>query len=834
MTDLAAVAPTGAEDKYTFLVPYVKNSASDLVESVGTQTQGKTDAAITHITSAEDSRSPSTPESDSFEITTVAAIPISPTATVSRWPSVQKTLEACMDPVFLACSSDMKDHKIAEEVLPLMDAAMTVCVSALASLSCLQPFFTGRTRSERIHTMLSAVRASNKLMLRDDLPAPASSFCALSVDEAEAAGLRVGLCSHAEGHARTVRTLECWQHTPECEDSPRSLTLSRLRATSPQQKTRQAELPSSAPCAPCAALASLLPADNAHAAWEANPPHEDVSVSCPVDANAPGRALSIAPAFPVAVAEEPAIIGVSAPRRTLKCPRVVGEEPLCSGNRDCAADNQEKIHIPTLRACVPVPKPPPTIDVLLTDAAAKFHGSTASSSAKEATSVPTMRSDLPVLATPSSATATANTTNRLHFSVTTAPFMPKSLLSATSGVAPAATPRRPTVCEHAGAFPADISEALAKETLTDSNTGCTHATPDLCAGSSWGKRHGAAGAWRRGLMAAPPMPVDESPSTSLRKEVCCMPAERPPRALGAAMPQAPRAIDVSPRMADALPLAELRPPRPLMVAIPSESVPGSGLGGCGPICPSPAGAQLSPCPLSQSRRHRHDPYSPAGFVLCAEKSCALSLSQMSIPAARAFTSSASPRPASSACNSSAAGEMMSFSFADPLIKATARLQERRRLLRADTTRTPLSELESASCSVAHSSPACESGDDVEDAPCRSLPLCEALFAAARAEPTAAATAAFVNSVDEDAVSPADAAAAAGAPKSYAEALRLSAKALPPALVVAAKPAGKREKSPKAKSRAPHRSAAASSSHVKNSSSATAKTATKAKRPSLSA
>lgn len=334
-------------------------------------------------------------------------------------------------------------------------------------------------------------------------------------------------------------------------------------------------------------------------------------------------------------------------------------------------------------------------------------------------------------------------------------------------------------------------------------------------------------------MAAPPMPVDESPSTFFRKEGCCMPAERPPRALGAEMPQAPRAIDVSPRTADALPLAELYPPRPLMVAMPPESVPGSGLEGCWPICPLPAGAQLSPCPLPQSRRHRHDPYSPAGFVLCAENSCALSLSQTSIPAARALTSSASPRPASSACNSSVAGEMISFSFADPLIKATARLQERRHLLRADTTRAPSSELESASCSVAHSSPACESGDDVEAATRRPLPSCEALLAAALAEPTAAATVAFVSTIDGDAVSPADAAAAAGVPKSYAEALRLSAKALPPVLVVAAKPAGKREKSPKAKSSAPHRSAAASSSHAKNSSRATAKAATKAKRPSLS-
>ncbi|CBZ29728.1 conserved hypothetical protein [Leishmania mexicana MHOM/GT/2001/U1103] len=815
MTDIAAVAPAVAEDKYTFLVPYVKISAPDLVESVGTQTHGKTDAAITHITSAEDSRSPSTPESDSFEITTAAATPLSPTATVSRWSSVQKTLEACMDPVFLAGSADM-DHKITEEVLPLMDAAMSVRVSAFASLSCLQPFFTGRTRSERIHTVLSAVRASNKLMLRDDLPVPTPSVCMLSVDEAEAAGLRVGLCSHADGSSRNARTLERRQPTPECEDSPRSLTLFRRQATSP------------------------LPADSAHAAWEANPPHEGVSVPCPGDANAHSRALSVAPAFPVAVTEKPAGIGVPAPCRTLQCPPVVGEGPFCPGNRDCATDNQEKIHIPTLRACVPVPKPPPTIDILLTDAAGKFHVATASSSAKEATSVPTMSSALPAPDTPSSATATANTTNCSHFSVTAAPLMPKSVLNATSGVTPVAAPRQPanyarprrqpTACEHAGSRPVLISEALRKDVPTGSSTGCTHATLDLSAGSSWGTRHGAAGAWRRGLMAtAPPMPVDEFPSTFLRKEGCCMPAERPPMALGAEMPQAPRAIDVSPKTANTLPLAGLRPRRPLMVAIPSDSVPGSSFDGCGSKCSSPAAAQLSLCPLSQSRRHRHDPYSPTGFVLCAENSCALSLSQTNISAARVLTSSASPMPASSACNSSAAGGMIGFWFADPLIKAAARLQERRCLLRADTTRTLSSELASASCSVAHLSPACESGDDVEEAPCRSLPSCEALLAAPLVEPTAATTVAFLNSIDADTVSPANTAAGAVAPKSYAEALRVSAKALPPALVVAAKPVEKREKLPKAKSRAPPRSAAASSSHAKNTT-ATAK----AKRASLSA
>ncbi|GET91672.1 hypothetical protein, conserved [Leishmania tarentolae] len=850
MTDLAASAPAVVDDRYTFLVPYANNSTYDL-ENVGTQTQAKTDAVLTPITSAEDSHCLNTPESDSLEINTAAATPSSPTATVPRWSSLQKALEACMDPDLLSGSSNMKDHEIAEEVLPLMDSAMTVHVLALVNLSCLQPLFTDRPRSERIHTVLDAVRASNKLMLLDDLPAPSSNASIFSVDEAEVAGLRVSLCSRAQGNARNAQTLGCLQHTPECENSPRSPNFCRLREATPQHKTGESELLRSAPCAPRAALASPAPVDRAHTVQETNALHKDVSVSCLDDANVPSRALPITPVLPVAVAEEPADIGVPAPRRILQCPRVVGEEPLHSGSCGRAADDQEMKQIPTLRACVPVPKPPPTIDALVTATSAKLHEATVRSSLKKTTSVPTASAALPAPATPS-ATATSNTTKKSHFSVTAVPFLPKSVLSANSGLSPVAAPRcpannlwsrhQPAVCEHPGACPMAV-EALTKEIPTDSRTGCMDAALDLHAGTSWGKRHDATLAWRRGWMTTPPMPVDEFPSTLLRKEEC-MPAVRPLRALGADVPQAPCAIDVYSEMAVALPVGELRPPRPLIVPIPSERVPDSSFGGCGSMCSSPAATLLSPCPLSKPCRHRHDPYSPMGFVLCVENSCALSLSQTNNPTARLLTSSTSLKPSSSACNSSAAGETISFCFADPLIKATARLQERRRLPPADATRTPLSELESASCSVAHSSPAGESGDDVEEAPSRSLPSCEALLADALVKPTAAAAVALMHSVDEDTVSHADASAADAAPKSYAEALRLRATAFSPALVVTAKLAEKKNLS-KARRSVRQRSAAASSSHSKSSaatdrmpsrasSSPTAQMATKMKRPSVTA
>ncbi|KAG5495649.1 hypothetical protein GH5_03314 [Leishmania sp. Ghana 2012 LV757] len=810
MADLAVAASAVAGDKDTFTTDSKSNRASQTVASAETQRQGKTDAAGTHTPSAEVSFTSSAPRIDSFEISSTAVTPLSPGTAVPRWSSLKEALEACMDPVFLAGSADVKADKIAEEVLLLMDATMTVHLPALVGLSCLQPLFTGHTRSERVDAVLSAVRASNKLMLRGDLPVPSSSDCTLSEAEAEAAELRVGLHSNADGDAPV---LECRPHTPGCAAPFCSPALSRLKATTPPQRMREAELTSCAPCALPVALTSPVASDNAHVMYQPNLPHTDAGVPRHDGAGDSTRALPVAPASPAPVSEESGSAALPAPRTAQLCPRAKGEDPLRPLSRDGAADLQATNDMPTLRLCVPVPKPPPAIDAVMMEAADKSYGARVSSSAKEAASTFTARSASPAPAT-SSFSATANRTTRslTGFSVHVAPFVPAERVNTTSSITPIDDQWR--VASHAprlrqwafsdapAAGCADVSEALANHMLMDSNAAWMCAPLSLRAGSSCGEKCGALGTWGRGSTITPPAPVGELPC----KEKL-LPAKCARKALTPDMTHAPLAVGDSLASTHALPITGLRRPRPLAVSAVPESVPRSGFDGCRSMRAPTVSVQLPPFPLSQTRRHRHDPYSSAGFAVCAETSSPFPSSQANMPTALALTSSASPRLSSTARTIGSARERTSFCFADPLIKASARLQERRRLLRADATGTTSCERESVSCSITHSDPAGESGD-AESVPCRSLSSCNKPLVPASGVPTADAAVTFLRPIDEDA------AAVTLSSKSYAEALLLNMKSASPAVLMAGKVAQKSQVSRDSKSNTPRLSAEASSSPAK--------------------
>ncbi|KAG5471160.1 hypothetical protein CUR178_02471 [Leishmania enriettii] len=791
MADLAVAASAVAGDEDTFTSDSQSNRASHTVASAEMQRQGKTDAVSAHITSAEVSCTSSAPTIDSFEIASAAVTPLSPGTAVPRWSSLKEALEDCMDPVFLAGSADVKIDKIAEEVLLLMDATTTVHVPALAGLSCLQPLFTGRTRSERVDAVLSAVRASKKLMLRGDLPVPSSSDCTLSEAEAEAAELLVGLRSNADGDAGDASVLECRRHPPGRAAPFRSPALSRLNATTPPQRMREAELTSSALCALPVALTSPVASDNAHMMYQPNLPRTDAGVSRKEGVGDSARALPVAPASPAPVAEESGSSALPAPRTAQLCPRATGEDPLRPGSCDGTANLQATNDMPTLRSCVPVPKPPPAIDAVMIEAADKLYGARVSGSAKEVASTFTARPASPVPAT-SSFSATANRTTRslTGFSVHAAPFVPAERVDTTSGITPidgqwrvashAPRLRQWAVCDAPAADCADVSEALANHMLIDSNTAWMCAALSLRACSSCGEKCGALGTWERGSTITPPAPVGEVPWALTHKERL-LPAKCARKALTPDMPHAPLAVGDSPSSTHALPVTGLHRLCPLAVSAAAERVPRSGFDGCRSMHAPAVSVQLSPFPLLQTRRHRHDPYSPAGFAVCAENSSPFSLSQTNAPTALALTSSASPRLSSTARTMGSARELVGFCFADPLIKASARLQERRRVLRADAAGTTSCVRESVSSSITHSDPAGESGH-AESVPCRPLSSCSKPLVPASGVPTAAATVTLLRSVDEGA------AAVTVSSKSYAEALRLNMKSASPAVLMAGKAA----------------------------------------------
>ncbi|KAI5687731.1 hypothetical protein MNV84_06794 [Leishmania braziliensis] len=791
MTDRTEIASSTSEDEYTFLAFSLENT-SETVERVEKQTVGKTDAIITHITSAEDSRSSTTPESESFVFTTMAVTPISPAVAMLCGSSVQKVLEACMDPVFLTASTDMNADNIAADVLSLMDAAMTVHVPALADLSCLEPFLTGYTRCERIDAVLSAARASSKLILRDDLPVPPSSTCMLSVDAFEGARLRVGFRSHTADETYSMEMLKHRLHTSECEASLHSLLHYRLGATTSQQNTRNVELSSNALCGQRAALASPVAAYQAHVELEASPLLKDVCESRSDDTCVSRRPLPVACAFPVAVGEEPAGIAICESRSMQLGPCPIDKDPLHAGSCGCAADHHRNLYTSMPRMCAPIPKPLLTIDAILTDTDFKFHEETASSGVREATSMSTTRSGSPGPTMSSSVTATTTATEKLYISMSAVPSFHKSVLNATIGATsvgdfcfPANAVRSRsllTLCEDSAACPIDASEAMANEKLMGSAMPRLYAPVDVCAGTSCESMDGVAEPWRKGSATPLHTGMGRLPSTFLHKKGL-MPAGSPPKAIGVWVPQAPCPIGSSLKPDGAPPVAGLPPTRLLMVPIPTDSVSCSSADDCRSAHELQATYQTSPCLLSGSHYRRHDPYSMTGFLACAQNRNTSSLSQVNMPNSCVSTLSAQLRHSTDAYPSSATREVK-FCFQDPLIKASAWLLERRHFWQRDATYTPSSEWEGALHSNTHDDSSDEHSD-AEEISCRSLLMHNAAVAATLAEPRSASANLSLRPIDADLASPAGATAAAVAPKSYAEAARRGIVVASSAVVTAA-------------------------------------------------
>lgn len=832
MTAISSLAPI-SEDKNVSLVTSKKNSVSDMGSTTDTPARERADVPVTSAGSADDSHGLSTPDCDSMEVK------LTP---VSRWANVQEALEACLDPFFLAGQASVKDDKIAEELLQLVDTSLTAHVPALASLSFLQPFFNGSTRSERLDAVLGAARASNKLLLRDDLPVPPASGFMLSVDEAEAAGLRVGPRSHAEGVSRSVLSLErkhAANASVDVEETLRKCTAAQLQATVPQHRIVKVERQES-PCLVRAVFVTPAAADRAFAVWRAHAPLPEMRVTRVGGSTTSGSGKSLTAAPRSATAT----LVVPAPRTTLKCPRVVGEalsRPSSSENVADLSGKTATAAAPPPRPAVPVPKPPPAIDAGLPV------GPKALAVAVAAT---------PAASSGSSTAATTpspeNSTTKSKFNMNAAPFLPKSVLDAQMAAAAGGgwwppqqqrgsrAVRRTPNCEEvsSAAISMDTSEALANQMLMDSSSGWMYPGLDPYNGPSWGNKFTAVDGWVEGNMGGGSDVAAGLPSTAApaRKETPAMP-ERP-KAVGGDMPVAPCALGDSPSAKGLQPVGatspqsrvELYAPRPMSMSLPPEQIGGGSCSAYDAVCPARTSplSQTSPPSLSTSRRHRHDPYSPTGFVLCAESSCASSLSHP--PGGNLSTTPASNNNTNKLlfAGSLTSEKMASFCFEDPLIKASARRRERRRQMQAESgqgeagaARTSSSvegdssassnlersqSTQADSNSSAHSSKNSSTGDVAALAVAAAAPAAQAEAALVTPAPEPAQSAAAV--VAESAVaSPSP----APAPKSYAEALRLKAKASPsPAVVVTAattKPTeAKKDKTGKASTTSTTRSA----------------------------
>ena len=784
MTETSCCSPAAAE-KNVSLLSSKKYSISDMEGMTETQVHERADAPVTSAGSADDSRGLSTPDCDSIEVKLTPA---------SRWATVQEALEACLDPFFLVGQSSIKDDRIAEELLQLLDTSLTAHVPALASVSFLQPFFDGSTRSERLDAVIDAARASNKLLLRDDLPVPSSSGFMLSVDETEAAGLRVGPRSHAEGVSRSTLSLERRHSTADAEEALRSVTLSQLQSTVPQHRIVKIER-IEAPCVVRVVFVSPAAADRAYAVWRSHAPLGELRVVRVGGAAMGGKSMP-APPRPASDAARPvattaATIVVPAPRTALKCPRVVGEALSRLSHCDNAAQTSGKTMATGVaaaaaaaappRPAMPVPKPPPAIDVVL-PTSAKTAATPAASSDPSTTST-----------TPSP----ESSTTKSKFNTNAAPFLPKSVLEAQRAAVgwwPRGSRARCVPAgEEGSGMSMDTSEALANLMLMDSTSGWMYPGLDPYTGAGWANKFNAVDGWIDGTAGLCGEMPSLSPAMAGRNASLAMP-ERP-KAVGGDMPVAPCALGDSPCLKELQPLAAVRtradlyPPRPMAASLsPEQASAGCGCATFDGICAarrSPS-SQTLPTSLPTSRRHRHDPYSPSGFVLCAECSCASSLTH---PVGAGVPSPASSKFLSAASLTSE--KMASFCFEDPLIKASARRRERRRQMLAEeeATRTSSSEAESSSLPLEgsqsaqpeNSSSRSSATGDAAEPRSRDCAACEE--AAAVAESGAAEAA-------EDCVVP--------TPKSYAEALRLKAKASPvPALVSAKSPESKKGKAGKA-------------------------------------
>ncbi|KPI84554.1 hypothetical protein ABL78_6395 [Leptomonas seymouri] len=784
-----------------------KSSISDMEGMTETQVQERMNAPLTSGGSTDDSHGLSMPECDSIEVKLTST---------SRWASVQEALEACLDPFFLAGQSNAKSDQIVEELIQLLDTSLTVHVPALVDLSFIQPFFSDHTRSERLDAVLGAARASNKLKVRSDLPVPSSNGLMLSVDEAEAAGLRVGPRSHAEGVNRSVLSLERKQHgaVADSEESMCALTLSSLQATVPQHrivKVEHVELP----CAVRVVFVSPTAADRAYAVWRVHAPHADFRVTRVGGGGAPSAKGLPVPPRTASEAARTAGVGAAAltapaapaARTALKCPRVVGEALSCPSSSDNVSDIIIKAAntctAATPSAAVSALKPPPAIDVVL-PISSKAGTSAAASSGPGTTST-----------TPSPESSTAKS----KFNMNAAPFLPKSVLDAQLAAATVGSPaagwwgrgsrtRGIQGCEDVSSASMDTSEALANQILMDSSSGWMFSGLSPYAGLAWAKKFSPMDGWVEGggTAAAFGMCSDMPTlsSTSARKKPPAMP-ERP-RAVGGDMPVAPCALGDSPRLKELRPVGGVKgcsdpyAPHPVTMSLSPEQVSGYH-GALDDICTAHTSqtSQTSPANLSALRRHRHDPYNATGFVVCIGSSCASSLSYPMSSACATPASSKLLCAGSSTSERAAAG----FCFQDPLIKASARRRERHRQMQEEESaaRTSSSEADISSSHLeGMQSPQTEgsrssihsnngSADRVTEQHSDEFAACSS------------ASTKLADVADAIAAEPAGASAAAEsavpAPRSYAEALRLKAKAHPAAAAISTKSPERRREMGKA-------------------------------------
>jgi hypothetical protein len=284
-----------------------------------------------------------------------------------------------------------------------------------------------------------------------------------------------------------------------------------------------------------------------------------------------------------------------------------------------------------------------------------------------------------------------------------------------------------------------------------------------------------------------------------RKESPLVP-ERP-KAVGGDIPVALSALGDSPRLRGLQPVGGMRgctdvfAPRQMAMSLPPEATAGCGNAAFDSVSAARTSPllQTSPVNLSTSRRHRHDPYSPTGFVLCAESSCASSLTPQ---AGNASTSAPASNKLLFAGSLTSERMAASFCFEDPLIKASARRRERRRQMQesedgaARTSSSSASEHSSAILKGSQSGHA-DMGSSSSNRSCGSTgdAAVHAHADVAASKETAEAAAEATEEVVAAVESPAP------APKSYAEALRLKAKATGNADGVSSKSAElKKEKS----------------------------------------
>lgn len=578
-----------------------------------------------------------------------------------RWSSIKEALEACLDANFLVSQADGRgDTAMVAEVQQRMDGYLSIHVPQLLELELLQPFFTGAPRSEQLDCIVSAVRSSRRLVLRDDLPVPSAEGLILSIDEAEAASLRVGPRSHSSPSSRCTLLLEQLTSDATAPDSC-SITKDLLQPTLPHLPILQC-VAVSAPSKPKSSAAfhvtflSPTAAQRAKSAWAEMPPLPGVKVSFSSSSTSGSRAVP-QPPQPLAVAAAPSAVG--GPRQpAIRCPRVVGEV----ASRPASHEDLSSLVGATARA-VHRMAPPPAIDASLVESQPQQE-----SSAAARTSAAAAR-DTSGLVPPSalSVSGSGAAAPSRGFNHDASPFLPKSIAGSLGLRGRSPWPgKQPMGPWWGSASPADIdtSEALANQMLLDSSTGWMHSTLDPYA-PAWTGMSGTPHSWAAVLEHPLDSPLNSPGAySSFPVQSAVVPAAAASSsspAVHPVMPVPPCAIDASPSTAVATPLQNTA--ASATPIIPPEK-------GGSSIIASPADQSVLHLQTTATNtcgvvRHRHDPYGATGYVLCTD-----------------CTSYKSPTLLSAASTNSINGEMLSFCYQDPLLTASRMRREkmqRRRL-----------------------------------------------------------------------------------------------------------------------------------------------------------